>query len=159
MNELRDVLESGIGHKDVVALAKTVHKQYMNTIWVNGGGNVPLWRTKHVLEHILYHDNDPRIYQWLALNSTKRLMEIVEDTVLARDPVSGAVMPTNNMGWLLKLREEARKLYKEPPETMNFYLPAAKIDINKANKRVEGVVWRRGPRHYAHREAAEQAIE
>jgi len=131
----------------------------MSTIWVNASGTIPIWRTMDVLRHLFYHDLDPRIYQWLALIETKQMLETVRNTVLVRDSVTGAIQPTNNINFLLKLREEVRRLYKDMPETMNFYLPAAKIDLNKANKRAAGVIVKNGPRHYAHASVHEQAID
>lgn len=152
MTKLLETLEEGIGHSDPVALAKTVHKQYMSTIFANGrmtGGRPLIWRTSSVLEHILYHENDPRFVLWLHIINTRRMIECCANTAFARDPTSGAVVPTRNAEIMLKHESQLMKLYSMKPETLNFFAPSSHANLARANRRVEGVVVRRQPRYYA----------
>ena len=158
MLDLLDLLEKGVGHTDPLALAKQVHLQYMKTIYIdgkNGSTDVPLWRTKSVLEHILYHENDPRYVLWLSIVNSRRTIDCLKETSFVIHPQNGEIVPTKNLE--LRQKEEAHllNLYRQKAETMVFFQPGSQIDLGKNNKRVHGVVQKDGKRHYAHTEVAE----
>lgn len=153
MRKLLAEIERGIGHTSPAALAKTIHLQYMETIFTDGRGSgtqMPVWRTRSVLEHLLFHDNDPRITLWLNIIDCRRTIDCLSAVPFVRDPATGQIVPTKNCE--LKMKHEAHlwNLYKTPIDKMNFFSPTAQIDLSKNNKRVDGVFEKRGPRHFAH---------
>jgi len=158
MLDLLDLLEKGVGHTDPLALAKQVHLQYMKTIYIdgkNGNTDVPLWRTKSVLEHILYHENDPRYVLWLSIVNSRRTIDCLKETSFVVHPQNGEIVPTKNLE--LRQKEEAHllNLYRQKAEMMVFFQPSSQIDLGKNNKRVHGVVQKDGKKHYAHTDVAE----
>ena len=161
MIALLDLLESNVGHCDPVALAKMVHKQYMSTIWLNGrlsGSPMPIWRTWSVLEHILFHECDPRYVSWLAIMDLRRAMASCATTAFVRDPSSGAMMPTKSLELHMKMQKQLMELYKVQPEKMILHAPTSQVNLAKANRRVSGVVVRKEPKHYAHTVVTEAQI-
>lgn len=158
MQDLLNLLEQGVGHTDPIELAKMVHKQYMSSIYQDGrlgGIDVPLWRTKSVLEHILYHENDPRYVLWLSIVNSRRIIDILSETSLVEHPQNGQIVPTKNIE--LRQKEEAHllNLYRQKPEAMVFHNSSTQIDLGKNNKRVHGIVQKTQKRHYAYTEVAE----
>ena len=156
--QLCELLERGVGHSDPATLARTVHLKYMNSIFRDGrldGQRLPVWRTKHVLEHILYHENDPSYVLWLMIIDTRRTIDCLSATPFIKHPVNGALMPTKNLELKMKFEEHLMKLYQKQPETMNFHQPAAHIDLARNNRRIEGITQKRKPKHYAHTVVAE----
>ena len=153
MKKLLGEIDRGIGHTSPAALAKTIHLQYMETIFTDGRGSgtqVPVWRTRSVLEHLLYHDNDPRIVSWLNIIDCRRTIDCLAATSFVRDPNSGQIVPTKNCE--LKMKQEAHlwNLYKMPLDKLNFFSQTAQIDLSKNNKRIDGCFEKSGPRHFAH---------
>jgi len=155
--DLYETIEQGIGHKDPVTLSRVVHLQFMRTIWTESrlGGNkgVPIWHTIDVLDHLLNHDQDPRIWIWLAIVDTKRAIECCSQQAFMRDPASGLIVPNLRASETrMKLEAHLIKLYSLDSEHMNFFQPSAQIDLGRANRRVEGVTLQKKRKHYAHRD-------
>lgn len=158
MVKLLKMLDDGVGHSDPVCLARTVHLQYMNTIFKDGrlgGHRPPVWRTKHVLEHILYHDDDPRYFVWLSIMRAKRNIDCLSETSYIEHPVNKANVPSKSLELQMKAEDHLLKLYNCQPEKMNFYNASAQIDLGKNNRRVRGLTQKRAPKHYAHSYVAE----
>lgn len=153
MNKLLKTYEKGIGRVHPAALAKTIHKQYMSTLFKDDrpkGGKVPVWRTRSVLEHILYHDLDPRVVAWLNIIDTRRTIDCLSNTAFVREPTTGQLVAGQSTE--LKRKQEAHlwNIYKTKLENTLFYSQTSQIDLPKNNKRVDGCYQKKGPQHFAH---------
>lgn len=153
MKKLLAEIDRGIGRVSPAALAKTIHLQYMETIYTEGrstGTHLPVWRTRSVLEHFLYHDHDPRIVAWLSIIDCRRTIDCLAATSFVRDPNSGQVVPTKNCELKMKQESHLWNIYKMPLDKLNFFSQTAQIDLSKNNKRIDGCYAKPGPQHFAH---------
>jgi len=163
MADLRELYHQGIGHSNPLALAKQVHMAYMRNLYKDSqfsGGTLRVWRTYEVLQHILEHDQDPRVKIWLMLIDANQSLACVKRIENVRDPASGEMIPTRHADAKRKWQEHVLRLYSATPETMNFYEASAPVDLGKANARIKGLVARAEKRHYGHTpQAAEKRID
>lgn len=144
MDTLRRELEEGIGHRNLWAHCKMIHKLYMETIFFTGrsaGRDMPVWRTYQVYEHITSHDDDPRIFLLLWLRHFKTIGVELVDSVFVDAPGGGTVFDRAKNTALLNTVKMIMALYKADPSKMNFHDDSADINLSAANKRVEGLLF------------------
>lgn len=143
MKALIEALERGIGHRNLFAHAKMIHKMYMSTIYATAqarGEQMPVWRTHQVLEHICQHEMDPRINLYLVLSDLRTVLDELKNSLFIRDPATGeTVLHSKHYREYQNTIKMIHTLYKAKPEQMNFFTESAALNLAEANKRVEGV--------------------
>ena len=140
--QLRTMLESGVGHRNIFAHAKMIHKMYMRTIYSPAqvrGEQLPVWRTRQILEHIYSHDRDPRLFLYLTLENLSVVEGELRNMIFMRDENGkNAMHEKHYKDWQNTLKMMCL-LYKADPSSMNFFNESAQIDLAAANKRMEGL--------------------
>lgn len=143
MKALVEALEKGIGHRNLFAHAKMIHKMYMSTIYASAqarGEQLPVWRTHQVLEHICSHEMDPRVFLYLSIVDFRTILEELKNRLFVRDAATGAlVMHAKHYRDYRDTVKIICAMYKLRPEQMNFYTEGSAVNLAAANKRKEAV--------------------
>ena len=123
VQELWRLMAEGVGHTNTVALAKTLHLFFKHEIYLpmrRAGKRIPMWRTRHVLEHLRYHEQEPHLWIAESILQAKKLQYLAAQSVfqVGKD---GKVRPQAAM---FKVWEAMTKtlvsLYGAKPREMNF---------------------------------------
>ena len=125
-------LDRGIGHRDILAHARVIHLMYMNAIYVKAqacGRQLPVWRTKHVLEHLLLHDMRPRVQLWHTIRRFRLIASELKRRIWVRDADGQVHFNSATHREYLRTIKIIVGLYKTPTPRMLLSCDAAQVDV------------------------------
>jgi hypothetical protein len=136
LQECFALLEREIGRSDPRAIAKMVHKHYKHEIFLKMaalGKAVPMWRTRTIYEHLMQHDNEPRIRVWRQLRIIDKLQNVLVDETHTVDKETGEVKPDiQTIKTIVDLMKVGLQMSTTNVKNMFGYDDKAAIDVGKA---------------------------
>lgn len=142
MNLLIKLFEDNYGKTDNLVLARMCHEFFKKNIYepmVRMNMRVQMWTTRHIYEHFLFHNQEPRIFLGETIKKYKRISEKLEDMLFKEVPVEDGevtVVVTDKEAFrqLLAVDKRIVELYVRQPRTMNFYNEKSYIELTQPAK-------------------------
>jgi len=135
-----ELLEKGIGHSDYKFLARQVHLYFKHHIYIpmrRAGKRIHIWRSRSILEHIMLHEQEPRIFLSRRIKSLSTVLDTMDNMLYYVHPETGKRVPHHaNMKAWCDQQKLLMQFYKLDATSLNFYDPSAGYDPGARVKNV-----------------------
>ena len=138
MNRLLSIIEENYGQIANEALSRVAHLYFKHNIYLpmkKLGKSVPLWRSRHIQQHIEEHSREPRFFigQSMSLysNIMKKLQNMIFRNITDPGGASKVVFDEKTLKMHLDLHKRVTELYRIKPNGMNFYNEKLKVDFER----------------------------
>jgi hypothetical protein len=143
VSTIEKMIHENLGLRDTQTIARQVHLYFKNHVYLprrRNGIRIAIWRTADVLEHIMRHTYDPRLFLMQSMDQARSWKRILEDMAFRKQRlVNGRVRyvaEANNIKLALSIDKHMLDLYKNNPRTLNFYNDRIGIDMERIAKLV-----------------------
>ena len=136
-NEMLDIIKQNYGKMSMIQLAKIVHLYYKHKIYTPNKGELPIWRTASVLQHLEDHTDDPVIFVLSSIRKFKRLEKCIQQSTFREVKIGNksVLMPDERaIKTMISVNKRIETLYKSKLQTLAFYDGESSIDMNSVNK-------------------------
>ena len=141
INAILTIWETQLGRVDVAQLAKMCHEYFKRMIFEparKSGRRLPMWRTRDIYDHFVYHQMDPRTWALMQIKKWERVSRTLEETMFMQN--MGQVAPAEKfMRLSLLVDKRVEELRRIKPGEMLFYNADCQIDLDALGKRMNPV--------------------
>ncbi len=138
MNLLLNIIEENYGQISNEALARVAHLYFKHNIYLpmrNMGKRVPMWRSRHIKEHIEEHTWEPRFFIGKSISAYSNIMKALQDMIFRKvtDPNGNTteVCDEKTLKLHLQCHKRISELYEFKSSRMNFYNEKLKVDMER----------------------------